>query len=493
MAKKSPIFYSALLLTGVNLLLRLVSTSFQVYISGRIGASGVGLLQLVLSVGGMAMTAGIAGIRTATMYLSASELGTGKPENIGHVLSGCMRYSILCSGSIAVLLFCLAPFLAQQWIGDIRSAQAIRLLACFLPVSCLCGVMVGYFTAANRIGTLAVVEIAEQLFSMAVTMSALAFWAKNDPGKACQAVVMGSGAGACVTLSLLSVLRLLEKAPNGKPFPLRKRLLDTAVPLALADDLKAGINTAENLMVPKRLALFPGTSDPLAVFGTVCGMVFPVLMFPAAIVFSLAELLIPEMARCSAAGSKIRIQYLAKQSLRVVLIYSCIFCGFLRLLAEPLCQWLYSSSDAGTHLALYALLAPMLYCDAIVDAMNKGLGQQKICVRYNILTAALDVLFLFLLLPTYGMDGYFFSFLITHLLNFVLSLRLLIKTAELKLSKRMPVLTGLCLLLSIGLASFLTVPLLRCAAFVLLLGSLLTLCRVINREDLKWLKGLIVR
>ena len=66
-----PIFYSALMLTGVNLLLRLVGTSFQVYISGRIGAAGIGLLQLVLSVGSLSMTAGIAGIRTATMYLTA--------------------------------------------------------------------------------------------------------------------------------------------------------------------------------------------------------------------------------------------------------------------------------------------------------------------------------------------------------------------------------------------------------------------------------------
>ena len=81
MHRKLPIFYSALLLTGVNLLLRLVSTSFQVHISARIGPEGVGLLQLVMSVGGLAMTAGIAGVRTATMYLTAEELGKKKPEN----------------------------------------------------------------------------------------------------------------------------------------------------------------------------------------------------------------------------------------------------------------------------------------------------------------------------------------------------------------------------------------------------------------------------
>ena len=68
-------FYSTLLLTGVNLLLRLAGTTFQVYVSGRIGAAGVGLLQLVLSVSMLAQTAGIAGVRTTAMYLPGAALG----------------------------------------------------------------------------------------------------------------------------------------------------------------------------------------------------------------------------------------------------------------------------------------------------------------------------------------------------------------------------------------------------------------------------------
>ena len=63
------------MLTVVNLLLRFAGTSFHVYLSGRIGAAGIGLLQLVMSVGSLAMVAGIGGIRTATIYLTAEELG----------------------------------------------------------------------------------------------------------------------------------------------------------------------------------------------------------------------------------------------------------------------------------------------------------------------------------------------------------------------------------------------------------------------------------
>ena len=491
--RKLPIFYSALLLTGVNLLLRFIGTSFQVHISGRIGAAGVGLLQLVMSVGGLAMTAGMAGVRTATMYLTAEELGRKRPQNVTWVLSGCVLYSILCSGCIALALQHFAPWIAGSWIGDVQTVGAIRLYGCFLPVSCLCGVMTGYFTAANRIGTLAAVEVAEQLCSMAMTMTLLNLWADHDPVKACLAMILGSGISCCLALGSLIILRVRESAGTGPRIPVRSRLLQTAVPLALADDLKTGISTTENLMVPKRLALYSGVSDPLAAFGTVCGMVFPVLMFPAAILYGLAELLIPELARCAAAGSQQRIRYLTKRSLKVALLYGCVFCGLEYLLAKPLCQQLYGNQDAGRYLQLYALLIPMLYCDAITDAMTKGLGQQKACVRYNIITSTMDVVLLFLLLPKYGMMGYFFSFFVTHLLNFFLSLRRLLMIAGNVISVKAAVLTLGSTLICIVIASTLFSPFSQVVAFLAALISLLFLLRVLGTEDILWLKGLIVK
>ena len=287
MGRKTPIFYSAIMLTGVNLLLRFAGTSFQVYLSGRIGASGIGLLQLTLSVGTMAMVAGMGGIRTATMYLTAEELGQGKAHNVKSVLSGCFLYSILFSGAVALLLYRFAPQIGRYWIGDHRTVPALRLFAAFLPCSCLCGVMTGYFTAANRIGTLAAVEVAEHLLSMAVTLGALSLWGSTDPGKACLCVVLGSSSGACFTLLCLVWLRLRETCVSAPRIPVASRLFKTALPLAAADDLRTGISTVENLMVPQRLALNRTTADPLAAFGMISGMVFPVLMFPACILFGL--------------------------------------------------------------------------------------------------------------------------------------------------------------------------------------------------------------
>lgn len=423
------------------------------------------------------------------MYLTAGALGRKRPQNVVWILSAALIYSILCSGAVAAALFLLAPEIATLWIGDLQTSDAIRLLAAFLPVSCLCGVMTGYFTAANRIGTLAAVEVAEQLCSMAVTAAALILWAGDDTIRACQAVIIGSCAGALLTLACLVILRLREKPPRGSPIAVTRELLDTAVPLALADDLKAGISTVENLMVPKRLALY--TADSLALFGTICGMVFPILMFPAAILFGLTELLIPEMARCNAAGNKRRILYLMRRSLRLALVYGTLCSGILYLAAPQICLALYGSAQAGIYLRWFAPLTVMLYCDIVTDAMIKGLGQQKASVRYNILTSVMDVTFLFFLLPKHGVKGYFLSFLITHAVNFLLSIRRLMKITQQSISVLAPTATLACGVGAVVASAALDSPLLRCLSFAAILSCLLFMLRVLSKEDLQWIKGLV--
>lgn len=491
MGKRMPMLYSALMLTGVNLLLRFAGTSFQVYISASLGAAGVGLLQLVMSVGNLAMVAGIAGVRTATMYLTAEELGRGHAHRLRCVLSRCLRYSLVCSGAVAAALYLCAPYIAAHWIANETSLQSLRLFCAFLPVSCLCGVMTGYFTGANRISALVAVEVAEQLFGIALTLLFLRYWASGDPSRSCMSVILGSGLGSVLTLCALSILRCREKQSDGcSPVP-RTGLLRVAVPLAIADDLRAGIGTTENLMVPRRLALCGDIGDPLGAFGMLSGMVFPIMMFPACILYSLCELLIPELARCNASGGRKRIRYLSKQSMRIALLYGLFACGIEFLLAEQIGLRLYQNAQVGVSLRQYAWMIPMLYCDAVTDAINKGLGKQKICVRFNIATSALDVILLFVLLPRYGLNGYFFSFAVTHAINFALSIGLLVKSAQLSFPARIPLLavtaTVLCVMLSVRARTGAG----QVICFCLTLASALFLLGITGKDDLRWLRGLV--
>ena len=164
--------------------------------------------------------------------------------------------------------------------------------------------------------------------------------------------------------------------------------------------------------------------------------------------------------------------------------------GVLFLLADGLCLGLYRNETAGEYLRWFALLAPMLYCDAIIDAMNKGLGQQKICVRYNIFTSFLDVAFLFFLLPRYGMKGYFFSFFVTHLINAGLSLKLLLKNTGLKIPLRIPVTALGSLMLAVLLTERIGNPAIKTGVFLAAVLGLLYGSGILYKEDAIWLRRL---
>ena len=163
MERNDSILGGALLLTAANLLLRLISIVFQVFLSAQIGAAGLGLLQLVSTIGVFAMLVGTSGVRVAAMYLSAEEFGHRRPSGVKEAMRTCLRWGLLISSAAGLLLFALSGFFAVRWLGDVRAASSLRIMGVLLPFSCLCGIMTGYFTACSRIRQLVVIEIAERL------------------------------------------------------------------------------------------------------------------------------------------------------------------------------------------------------------------------------------------------------------------------------------------------------------------------------------------
>ena len=489
--KRHGLLGGALMLTCVNLLLRFGSTTFQVWLSRRIGAAGIGLLQLILSVDLLALTLGAAGGRTTAMYLTAEALGRKKREDADRILSGCFVYSILCAAVVSGGFFALAPTLAEKWIGTGDALPALRTWASFLPVMCLTGVMTGYFTAANRIGTLAAVEVAEQVVSVAVTALCLNLIAPGDRAGSCRAVVLGSCIGSVLTLVCLMILYARSAGDGESRIPVAKSILRCALPLAVADDLKAAVSATENLMVPRRLGLYAGTGDPLADFGRVSGMVFPVMMFPAAILSSLAEVLIPELARCAAVGSRNRIRYLVRRNLRAALIYGLCCGGLLFLLAQPLAERFYPGEDIAGLLRRFAVLVPMLYCDLIADAMTKGLGEQAACARYSIISNVLDIALLYFLLPRFGIGGYFLSFALTHGVNFALSLRRVLAIGGVRGNVRFQVLSLLAAALAVLGGSCFAGAVQRTAAFLGLFFGICFYTGALGRGDIRWLHRML--
>lgn len=503
MSRRRSILHSALLLTAANLAMRTVSMMFQVYISRRIGAAGIGLLQLTMTVGTLAMTIGTSGIRVASMYLCAEEHGRRRSGGVRSAMTNCIAYGLIVSCAAGIGVIGLSDYIAGTWMLDIRASSGLKIIGIFLPVSCLWGVMMGYFTAVGKIGRLVVVEIFERILSIFITVALLLVWAGTDTERACCSIIGGSSLASAVSLVVIWCMYLYDKrsmpaVPND--LQMSKRMLRLAVPLALNEYLRSGLSTLEHLIIPRGLSKASGCYETsIAAYGTIHGMVFPVLMFPACVLYSMADLLVPELAGCTAAGHRRRIRYITHRCLRMTLLFACAVGGVLFSAAMPLGELLYDSEDAGRYLILFAPLIPMLYLDAIVDGMHKGLGQQVQCVRYNTITNVIDVVLLSLLLPHYGIGGYFFTFTVSHAVNFYLSIARLLKVTGYEPTFRFIIKVLLCTL-SAGAAaqlfasglpdcSSLCAVLLSGFAFLGMFSALVFLTGTLSREDLRWLIG----
>ncbi|MBQ5749203.1 MAG: oligosaccharide flippase family protein, partial [Oscillospiraceae bacterium] len=397
-------------------------------------AAGLGLLQLVLTVSGFAMVIGLCGMRTAAMYLCAEEYGKRRPDGALAALRLCSLRGVLISGAVGIALFFLSDTLAEGWIQDLRAAESLRILGVCLPLNCLISIWSGYFTACDRVRELVIVEIVERLLSLAATFLLLIFWAQADTERACCAILLGGIFSSILTAIWMAALirRKEHGVARTKGFFLKRRLFRLCIPLALNEYLRAGLSTLEQFLIPFGLAHYSGSRDAsMASYGTISGMVFPILMFPAAILYALSDLLIPELARCRGAYNQERIQHLVKRCLMATFTFAAVVAAFMFIFSKPLGMAVYQSEEAGKYLRLFAPMILFLYTDAITDGMCKGLGQQVACVRCNTVTSLLDVIFLYLLLPRFGIGGYYFSFVITHLINFALSLHLLLKATGL--------------------------------------------------------------
>ena len=89
------------------------------------------------------------------------------------------------------------------------------------------------------------------------------------------------------------------------------------------------------------------------------------------------------------------------------------------------------------------------------------------------------------------MEGYFASFLVTHVLNFGLSLNRLMKITGIRIPVRVPACSAVAMLFAVWTVSHLRGAAARSAAYLLVLGSLLFLLGVLKRRDVIWVKGLL--
>ncbi len=506
MGKTKMFLMNALLLSGVSAAIRFVSVSFNAHVARKVGEECMGLFTLVASVFSLSVIIASAGANLAVVRCVSEAVARCEKEGVApgarlkKIVRSATLYSLLFGVSTGLAVFASSGFIARELLGDERCLLSLRAFAVSLPAISLSSALSGYFTGVGKIYKNAVCTVTEEAAKILVVSAGLVFIAPRGIEYACLAIVGGGAAAQAVSLAVSFFLYITDKKRKGGTsggFGV-KNIASLALPVAVGSAARNGLITAEHLAIPRGLKSFGLTnSEALAVYGVFSGMVMPVVMFPSVVLYSFAGLLVPELAGCRAVGDRRRIARIEEKVFRSSLLFSICVAGILISFSDPLCARLYGSAEAARQMRLISVLIPIMYLDSAVDGMLKGLGEEVYCMRVNVVDSLLCLVLVFILVPSYGIDGFIMLTIISEVVNAALSVMRLLKIAPLKtdLLRWMvfPVASICAATFGVKLISDFA-PLhiyLKIALAVAAYGALCFLSGAVNPTDASWAKNLI--
>lgn len=433
--KKEIFLRDALTLTAVTLITRSLGIFFRIYISGKIGAEGIGLMSLAMTVYAFSATFATSGISLTVTRLVTDSLAKNNKPGALFAVKRCVAFSVFMSAAVGVLLFCFSPQIGAGFLNDERSVLSLRVLSVSLPFMAASSCLRGYFFARRQSLKTALEQLLEQVCEIGVFMTVSLRFLPMGLEYACCGVVLGTTLAEIFSFFFSMALYLNDVKKLGKKSEripcFGKKALSIGTPVTLSSCLRSGLSMGENVLIPYGLKRHG--SDPSAAlgeYGKITGMAMPVLIFPNVFLYSFAMLMIPEMSEAKISGSQRTISRMAQRVMRFSLLFSISMASMFLFFGDDIAFLIYGDKGVGIFIKLLAPIIPLLYLDQVVDGMLKGLNEQLHYLMYNIIDSVTRVALTFLLLPIMGTKGVILVCYVSAILNSGLSALRLIKVAN---------------------------------------------------------------
>lgn len=482
MEKKPSYFENAVILTGTGLILRFAGMCFRVYIAGKLGGEGMGLYQLIFSLYNLSIAAATAGVSVASTRLVAEELSRGDDSAVQGVLKKVLSAACALGIAAGAVQFLTAVPAAKYWLGDVRAAASLRVLAPSLPFMAMAAALRGYFLGRRKTLPNAKSQLLEQAVRILLVIAMIRPALEQGPEQACAAVMLADTLSEgfsclCMFRYYAKDRRTLATKAVRIPQDTGTRLRAILWPVEGSRCLASALQAAENMLVPACLAVFLGSRpEALSQYGALKGMAMPVLFFPFSFLTALSTLLMPEITQAHLLNHQKTLQRLVGRMMFLTMTVSVLMAGLCTLYAPELGTLLYQDEHVGGYIKALAPLMPWMYLESMVDGVLKGMGQQMATFRYSVWDSMLRIGGVVVLLPKLGMGGFMLVMLVSNLFTCTLNTRRMLQSVKMRMCWWRWV---LCPLTVLGISGLLARGILAAMPWVdgmaqLLLGAVVT-------------------
>ncbi|SFC53573.1 stage V sporulation protein B [Bacillus sp. OV322] len=407
MDKMSKFLKGTLILLLASLITRVLGFINRIVIARFIGEEGVGLYMMALPTLFLVVNITQLGLPVAISKFVAEADAKGDEKKIKKILI----VAITCTFSLSMIftpaMLILAPKLSDTLFTDSRTVWPLMAIAPIVPIIAVSSVIRGYFQGKQNMKPFAFSQVIEQIaritFIAVLTKAFLPYGIEFAAAGAMFASIIGE---------LVSLVYLMTAFKLKKHFKVRKNffgmvksgkgtfqeLMSIALPSTGSRFIGSLAWFFEPIVVAQSLAL-AGVSASMATrqYGELTGYALPLLMLPSFVTTSLATSLVPAVSEANSRGDVLLVERRLQQTLRITFVTGCLAVVSMFVLAEPILQVMYGSSNAAVFIKFLAPFFILFYYQMPLQSMLQAMNLAKSAMFNSLAGAIVKIAIIWLL------------------------------------------------------------------------------------------------
>ena len=420
---KQNIYKSAAIVTVFSTIEKMMSFFYRVVLSRIIGAEGIGIYQICLSVFAVFLTAASSGIPVTVSRLMAKNNAVndirGKHAAVTAGVVGTLIFTI----PMAVLLFFSRNALGFLFSDD-RCKDIFLLLLPGLILTSIYAVMRGSFWGNKQFVPYSVIELLED--AVMVILGCILVYGVADP------VLGARRATIAVAVSYVFsfIVSLFWYFHKGGKFVNPKRqlkpLFSASMPITAMRTSTSLLNSAVAILLPILLMKAYGlnNSEAISLYGIAIGMSLPILFIPSSLIGSISVVVAPELSENYYKKKTALVAFDVEKSIKAAVFIATLLVPILFVLGDEIGELLYSNELSGQIVQRCSfILIPMCVTMISTTVLNSMNREKRTLVHFLIGAAAMiiSILALTKFVGVYSyMIGLALNYLITGTLNLIL-------------------------------------------------------------------------
>ncbi|MEG1310767.1 MAG: polysaccharide biosynthesis protein [Romboutsia sp.] len=393
---KDSFLKGAFILGAAGVIVKIIGAFFRIPLGNFIGEEGMGYYQAAYPVYTLFLTLATAGFPTALAKLVSEKSAIGDYKGAHKIFK--VSYTVLfMTGIIAFATFFFgADYIVNNIIknpGAYNAMIAISPALLFVPVM---SSYRGYFQGRKEMTKIAISQIAEQFFRVALGLG-LAYYLMEASGPKLGAAgaITGATIGAIASIVYLIIAYLRQgkerkaEIKASKHFKdesitrILKRILVVAIPITIGASVMPLVNMVDTVIVIRRLMVANySLAEANAMFGQLTGFAMAIINLPSVITIAMSMSLVPSISEAYAMGNKAKARKDTKSAIKVTLLMVLPAAFGIAALAGPIMQLLFPDQPpmVGT---LLLVLTPCIVFLGLMQTMNgilQGMGKPMVPV-----------------------------------------------------------------------------------------------------------------